>query len=233
MNSNLISLLTPYDVFSPKIRLGPNCDGGYVISEVALEECDFLFTYGVADDIRFEEAFSTTYNKPSYLFDHTINKSPWEKGLLKYIPEGLGFEYSCKDFLEHYDEFQLKGNALLKIDIEGNEYSYFENTNLSQISKITTGLLLEIHWIDNYNTLSRFINLINNLNEYFILNHIHGNNYGSVWNYESYTLPNVLELSFVNRRYISKFEKSKDSYPTPELDYPNDVSRSDIELNFI
>ena len=233
MNSNLISLLTPYDVSSPKLRLGPNCDGGYVISEVALKECDFLFTYGVAQDIRYEEVFSNNYNKPAYLFDHTINQSPWEKGLLKYIPEGLGFEYQCKDFLEHYKEFQLKGDVLLKIDIEGNEYSYFENTDLSQISQITTGLLLEVHWIDNPDILPRFINLMNNLNEYFILNHIHANNYGSTWNYESYTLPNILELSFINRKYINKFEKSQDSYPIWGLDYPNNVSISDIELSFI
>jgi len=233
MNSDLISLLTPYDVFSSKTRLGPNCDGGYVISKIALEECDFLFTYGVADDIRFEEAFSTAYNKSSYLFDHTINKLPWEKGLLKYIPEGLGFDINCKDFLEHYREFNLSGDALLKIDIEGNEYSYFENTDLSQISQLTSGLLLEVHWINNPDILPRFINLMNGLNEYFILNHVHGNNYGSIWDYESYTLPNVLELSFVNRKYVSKFEKSKDSYPIWGLDYPNNISHSDIELNFI
>jgi hypothetical protein len=233
MNSNIISLLTPYDISSPKVRLGPNCDGGYIISEIALKECSFLFTYGVADDIRYEEAFSNNYNKPAYLFDHTINSSPWEKGLLKYTPEGLGFEDKCKDFLEHYNQFQLEGDALLKIDIEGNEYSYFENTDLSQISKITSGLLLEIHWINDPTVTPRFINLMNNLNEYFILTHTHGNNYGSTWNYESYVLPNVLELSFVNKKHISDFKKDENKYPIPELDYPNNVLTPDIELSFI
>ena len=233
MNLNLISLLTPYNISSPKIRLGPNYDGGYVISQIALEKCSSLFTYGVADDIRYEEDFSSKYNKPSYLFDHTINKSPWEKDLLKYTPEGLGFDDKCKDFLDHYEQFSLKKDVLLKIDIEGNEYSYFENTDLEKISKVTSGLLLEIHWINTPNILDRFINLMNQLNQYFILNHIHGNNYGTVWNYKSYILPNVLELSFINKKYNLNPVKDKISYPILNLDYPNNPSSPDINLDFI
>tara|TARA_R110001592_G_scaffold67486_3_gene207103 strand:- start:3301 stop:3492 length:192 start_codon:yes stop_codon:yes gene_type:complete len=38
MNLNLIELLKPYNVFSPKKRLGPKHDGGYVISEIALDK---------------------------------------------------------------------------------------------------------------------------------------------------------------------------------------------------
>ena len=36
------------------------------------ENCSALFTYGVGNDDRFEIEFAKIYQKPVYLFDHTI-----------------------------------------------------------------------------------------------------------------------------------------------------------------
>ena len=72
MNNEFIKLLKPQNIFKNKKRLGPNEDGGYVLPEFIFEESTALFTYGVGYDTRFEEAYSATYNKPSYLFDHTV-----------------------------------------------------------------------------------------------------------------------------------------------------------------
>lgn len=38
-------------------RLGPDEDGGYVMSEKVLDECVALFTYGVGNEIRYELNF--------------------------------------------------------------------------------------------------------------------------------------------------------------------------------
>lgn len=233
MNLNLIELLKPYDIFSPKKRLGPKHDGGYVISEIALDKCEYLFTYGVDDDTRYEEDFVKEYNKGCYLFDHTINQEKWEKGLLTYTPQGLGYSRNCRDFLSHYKKFKIKGDVLLKIDIEGNEYDYFEKTNLYEISKVTTGVIIEVHYIDNPIILGRFINLMNNLNKYFLLNHIHDNNIGSTFNYHGYKIPNVMELSFINKKYVNDYELDKNTYPIKGVDFPNDPLKEELELKFI
>jgi|21_taG_2_1085346.scaffolds.fasta_scaffold09387_5 hypothetical protein len=233
MNLNIIELLKPYDVNSPKKRLGPNCDGGYVISELALNKCTNLFTYGVDDDIKYEEDFAVTYGKPCFLFDHTINQNKWEKGLLTYIPEGLGYEHSCKDFLQHYDECGVSGDVLLKIDIEGNEYDYFDRTNILKISEVTTGIIIEVHYMDNPIILGRFIKLMNELNEFFLLNHVHDNNIGSTFNYHGFNIPNVMELSFINKKLVGDYTLDTRKYPISGVDYPNDPLRSELQLSFI
>ena len=99
-DQSLITLLKPYSINSLKKRLGPNNDGGYVISEIVLEKCNSLFTYGVGADIGYEEDFVNLYNKKAYLFDHTID-GYWinsKNKLLSYYHEGLGYGENCRGF---------------------------------------------------------------------------------------------------------------------------------------
>jgi hypothetical protein len=233
MVHDILELIRPYDIESKKTRLGPQHDGGYVVCEELITYSSGLFTYGVADDIEFEKHYCEKYKKPAYLFDHTINKEPWEDNFMKYTPEGLGFEDRCDDFINHYKTYHpLAKDVLLKIDIEGGEYDYFENTNLEIISNITTGLLLEVHWINNPTITSRFINMMNTLNKYYALVHTHGNNYGSLWEYNGRNIPNVFEFTFVNRKYNLEIHKTNNIYPIPGLDFPNNTANIDLELDF-
>ena len=39
------------------IRLGGKEDGGYIISKKALEDCDFLLSFGMSNDWSFEQEF--------------------------------------------------------------------------------------------------------------------------------------------------------------------------------
>jgi len=55
-----------------KIRLGPQCDGGYIVYEPILHEVDALMTYGVGWDIRFEQHFSELTGKEVRMFDPTM-----------------------------------------------------------------------------------------------------------------------------------------------------------------
>lgn len=55
-----------------KIRIGSNCDGGYVLYSGILENIDVLVTYGVGWDIDFEEHFNKLYNKRVLMFDPTM-----------------------------------------------------------------------------------------------------------------------------------------------------------------
>lgn len=231
-NKNIIELLRPYDVFSPKKRLGPKSDGGYVISEIALQSCEYLFTYGVENDIRYEEDFVKQFKKPCFLFDHTINKEAWKTTLMTYKPEGLGYEAHCKDFLEHYKEFNIDGDVLLKIDIEGNEWDYFDKTDINEISKVTTGIIIEIH-LTGHHSINRFVRLLNTLDQFFILNHIHGNNHSDTFKYGEYEIPLVLELSFINKRYVNNYKLDINKYPIEEYDFPNKEGIEDLNLDFL
>jgi hypothetical protein len=231
----MIEMFRPYSINSPKIRLGALEDGGYVCSKLCLEESVALFNYGVGADIRYEVDYRDKYDKQVYLFDHTINQvTGWDLGKnLNFFNEGLGFEENCKDFIEHYDEINPGGDVLLKMDIEGGEYEYFENTNIKEISERTTGILLEVHWLSSSPHHERFKTIFDELSKYFVLNHIHGNNWAVTFEYEGVQFPDVIELSLVNKKYVGDVELDATSYPQEGLDYPNNPNLKDIDLSFI
>lgn len=229
----MLNLLKPKNVHHKKIRLGPPEDGGYVMPEIILEKCSALFTYGVGSDIRYEEEFTQKYNKPAYLFDHTIGVENWSSGYIKFYNEGLGFGEKCKDVIDHYNELKIEGDIFLKIDIEGGEFDYFLQTNIEKIASIANGLSLEIHWIDDINNRDKFIQIMDKLNPYFTLCHVHGNNWGDLWNYEGFELPKVFELSFINKKLVEIEEEDKQIYPIVGLDIPNNPNQPDYPLTYI
>jgi len=227
-------VLKPFNINQKKKRIGPNEDGGYVCSEFVLEHCSSLITYGVGDDYRFEREFSEVYKKPVYLFDHTIDlKEEIEKDGLRFIPEGLGTDDNCKCFFEHAKKFNFRENLLLKIDIEGAEWDFFKTVDVEKIFDIAIGIIVEIHWIDCLKNRKQLVEIFNRLSDYFVLHHTHGNSWGATFTYDGMLIPSVLELSFVNKKFIQTLELDKTEYPIKGLDYSNDPSVDDIKLNFL
>jgi len=233
MNKKILPLLKPQNVFLDKKRIGPLEDGGYVMPEIVLEKCSALFTYGVGTDTRYEEDFVETYNKKAYLFDHTTGQPSWEKNNLIFTPEGLGNKENCKEWFEHYDQFNIKGDIFLKVDIEGTERTYFNETDISKLNEKVLGIAIEIHYIDNIEYREQCINLLEKLKEGFILCHIHGNSWSPSVPIEDESVPTVLELSFINKRYVNNYEEDTQDYPIEGLDFSNNPSVKDSNLNWI
>lgn len=248
----MINLLKPQNIKSPKVRLGPSIpgehnhgDGGYVTPAVMIEKSVGLVTYGVAGDIRYEVDYATKYKKPAYLFDHTVDHPREPAPGLLFTKEGLGKDLpNCSEFLDHYRRLGLKGDVLLKIDIEGGEYDYFNQTDIPNMSLVTTGIILEIHWIDDANNQKKFINMMNKLNEFYVLTHIHGNNWGGTFDYiqrlsdtrfTGITMPKVYELTLTNKRFVNYITPDNQSYPIDGLDLPNNAypGSKDCSLEFL
>lgn len=232
---NLIDYLKPKNVNLSKKRLGPKKDGGYVIPELVLEKCSSLFNYGVENEMNYEIEFAETYNKPVFMFDHTItpiNPTTINQNL-NYKHEGLGFTENCSDFINHSDEYGFKENVLLKIDIESNEYSYFENVNMDEIAKRCIGIIIEAHYISDIRWRERFFKMMDKINEHFILCHTHGNNFGSTFNYDGIYVMDVVELSFIRKDLVEQIINDTEKYPINNLDYPNNPSRHEINLDFL
>lgn len=230
----MFDYLKPRFIDSPKKRLGTLADGGYVVPEILLEKCVALFTYGVGGDVAYEVDFEKQYKKPVYMFDHTTNQQNWDEGNLHFINEGLGKNEKCKDFLEHYDQFTIQGDVLLKIDTEGAEFDYFENVNIDLLASRTAGIILEVHWLEQEQNRLKFISIMEKIRRHFVMVHIHGNNWGGEFEYEGFIIPRVPELTFINKRYltgVAPYDKQK--YPISGVDYPNNPNISDCNLDFI
>lgn len=229
----MLDLLRPKNTNYSKIRLGDASDSGYVIPEIVLKKCNAIFSYGVGSNWTCEKEFIDKYNKPVYMFDHTLGLNTFHQNLLHFINEGLGFAPKCDDFINHYNKLGIIGDIFLKIDIEGNEWDYFLNTDIEKIASITTGLCLEIHGLSYKDIRKKAENVLNKLEKYFTLSHIHGNNQGELFTYQKYFIPDVMELSFINKKLINFEEYDTQSYPIKELDYSNNPSKPDYELKFI
>lgn len=229
-------LLKPYNIFKSKRRIGDKnrdvreFDGGYIVTDYELLNSTALYTYGVGEDISADREFYDLTKKPCYLYDHTIDGSVVRNsGLpLNYKNEGLGFTPNCNDFLEHYKENGTEGEVVLKIDVEGAEYDYFLNVDLESLEKKVSSLLIEFHYLDNPKAKEAFEIILNKLDKYFVLHHVHANNYGKIVD----NIPTVPELSFLNRRHVDKIEDSNIKYPIRGLDYPNTNQYDDICMDF-
>jgi hypothetical protein len=231
---DFLRVLKPYNIFQKKKRLGPNEDGGYVCSEFVLDNCSSLMTYGVGHDIRYEEEFFRLYNKPTYLFDHTLGwKEEFEHNGLKFIPEGLGSAENCEDFYVHYERYGIKENVLLKIDVEGAEWEFFKNVDVTKLKNVVMGIIVEIHWIDSIDNRKNLAELFNRIEPYFVLEHTHANSWGYNFEHNGMSIPSVLELSFVNKKFVDKMEIDTADYPIDGIDYSNNPNIEDVNLGFL
>ena len=230
----MINLLKPMYVGS-KIRLGRDRDGGYITTEKSVNDSVALFSYGVSDDISFEEDYIKLSGKNSHSFDHTINgiKTSFPQNFL-FNKEGLSGtkKLYANNFIEHYNQRNINDRVLLKMDIEGAEYEYFYNTNIEMLSKITTSIIVEFHNLDSEIYRNKFINCISKLQEFFYICHIHGNNASNTFNIDNYTVPNILEITFVPKELNPSAIIDTATYPT-ELDRPNIFFKPDYDLSFL
>ena len=246
--NELVSLLHPYRVFlkdnnrqaAVKFRLGDLGDGGYVVINKMFESADALMSYGIADNTSFEDNFIIRTNKPVYAFDCSVSPDQVLNKKINFYSECISSDMyignyfkdkssNVKHRISSYND-QIKRlnldskHIFLKMDIEGAEYE-----SLSFISehhmKNMTGIVLELHGLENEKDRKRALQLLAKLNTYFYLIHIHGNNCNLNFIYNEdhilSKLPSVIELTYINKSFVSRAELDHSIYPIPNLDYPN------------
>jgi hypothetical protein len=120
----------------------------------------------------------------------------------------------------------IKSNEnIISIDIEGCEYKIIDD--LKKFSNKINLLIIEFHDLDNNFFL--FKNKILMLKKFFNIVHLHGNNNSKCLDNG---LPNVLEITFLNK---SKFKLRTrvllKNFPT-KLDFPNQPLKEDYSFSF-
>jgi len=116
-------------------------------------------------------------------------------------------------------------NIIFKCDIEGSEYQIIDEL-LKHQDKIDV-MAIEFHWIDK--NLNQFIEEINKILKFFSIVHIHGNNHFQF--VEEANIPIILEITFVNNKYIQKKEYIT-NFPIKNLDNPNNLHIEDLYFYF-
>jgi hypothetical protein len=129
------------------MRIGNEHDGGYIINDLIVKNTKRLISVGIGGEDNFElqwaekfpttsiEAYDGTYpcNNLCNKFPDRINKN------IFYVHNDVGFGEKQIPLNTIVDS---KEGVLLKVDIEGGEYTAFDNL---YPDRNLTGLILEVH----------------------------------------------------------------------------------------
>lgn len=242
---SFIQSLNVYNVFSHKSRLGNSHDGGYILNDLILNNTQRLICVGIGGEDNFElqwaekypncpiEAYDGTYpcNNLCHKFPDRINKN------IFYVHNNVGFKEKEIPINTIAD---AKQSVLLKVDIEGGEYSIFNNfyptNNLA-------GLILEIHDLHIQENREKIANIIQNNFKNLLLFHIHGNSWGGTFDLNLTpqindgiivkNFPIVMELSFVSKHLVEKYILETEKFPVEGLDNTNRQDMEDINLYWV
>lgn len=224
-------LLKVYN-FDDKVRGGTIRDGGYVYGELN-EVYDCYISAGISNEESFSRDFINKYNLNEYNsfgFDGTINGYPYEyTNKISFIKKNINSFNDDKNsnlsqLINNYN------NIFLKMDIEGGEYPWLASIEEEQLKKFKQ-IVIEFHGITNDGWGCLYddkVECLEKLSKTHYIIHAHGNNHGPVEN----GIPDVIELTYVNKNYFNNVPKLNSQSLPCNLDYPNHSGKHDIDLNF-
>ncbi len=222
-----ISLLKPWDINLPKIRIGGDGDGGYVVVDRLRPEQPVL-SYGIGKFYEFDRQLALAGHKV-FMFDHTIEKIEDLHPNMSLKLEGVGAQpdrdAKLQTIKNHISEYKIKSSEIiLKVDIEGSEYRVLPALE-EEVFESTEQLLLEVHAMERLSNpafLTNFVNMFRKINRHFTLCHVHANNFDGDDGYaflDGLIIPKILELTYIKTDLVNR-TPSKTVYPTA-LDSPN------------
>lgn len=213
-------LLTLYKQPFELVRLGRQCDGGYIVPVDLI--CNNLLSCGISTEISFEQDYLKHISAPNiHCFDGTIANFPsndlsfnWHK--LNIGSRDTDSEVSLNTIFDKC--FKTATDIFVKMDIECAEYASFDTIAVENLQKINC-LVLEVHNIDC--EYAKFKQLMDILQKELVLVHKHDNNCGRYFSFENKTLADVYELTFINKKYLVELQVNDVQLPIQGLDFNN------------
>jgi hypothetical protein len=196
------------------IRIGNDNDGGYLIPNI-LNEIDFCFSPGVGNKSSFEDHL-LNFNIKSFLADGTIDYSGThdftKKNLNSFNDENnITLEYWVHKKIEDKSNDKL----LLQMDIEGSEIEVLYNTSISLLDRFKC-IVIEFHHfhkiIDDLG-LKIYLDIFDKILKTHYIVHIHPNNQSKILNINEINVPNLLEITFINKKLVKNINKINYSLP--------------------
>ena len=196
-----------------KVRIGEFGDGGYVMSEWSSKKIQFI-SIGIGGNASWD-AHLAELGATGTQWDHTIATAPMDLSRhgVKFYKVGLGVEnehhknykiYTLEKII-NTSKLQSDSYKILKIDIEGDEWDVLEKNKIKELS-IFDQVLIEFHdlanSVNNKKRYDQHIKVLTELKVDFNLIHSHINNSSFYFEFKGIVVPNVLELSYLNKKHV-------------------------------
>ena len=205
--------LRVYSCARPRVRYGRGNDGGYLAFDLPVPYDAFL-SGGIEHDNSFELAILGRNPELCCEAFDPVDTGNWTKHERFHFHPGT----------VPLHPIALARNALVKLDIEGDEWPWLAFAPLGQVAQ----LVVELHsphlerW--NWGTLAR-------LASSHALVHAHGNNWDGIVEIEGVRVPGTLETTWIRRDLAGQLMFNREPFPGP-LDMPNDPSKPDHTINW-
>ena len=226
----LARLLRPNAVMHfPKIRVGTDKDGGYVLVD-DFDKIDAAISLGVGEDVSWDLGIAEK-GIEVYQFDHTVDRLLVEHPRFHFARTKIVSEKSSEGQTLASIVSQLtrtKRSLIIKMDIEHDEWAVLRQTPARYLNSFAQ-IVCEFHNfqdVSDSESFDQMLDVLEKLHSSFGVVHVHANNFGRLLIIGNVPFPEFLEVTFANRsRY--KFVESEESFPT-KLDRPNRGGVPDI-----
>lgn len=203
-------------------RIGSHYDGGYVTVN-DFSSNDYLLSFGVETNVDFEHSISNIISGMD-LYDYSIESVPSHLKNYRFYKEKIG-----KNSHYVFDRVPKEKDIILKIDIEGGEWPFFESLDHEDISKFRQ-IIMEIHWgIQNeeINSPEIRLDILEKINKTHQIIAIHPNNWAGICYINNIAIPQVMELTFLRKSDYVFVEGT----PPKNLFYPNNPNLYELEFD--
>jgi len=230
----LASLFSPRKVTGlQKIRVGTTYDGGYIMLD-DFTEIELALSFGVETNADWDaEIARRRINVQQY--DHSVDKSPIENEWVKFFKTKIvarsdGTDGTSIGAILDEANIQRDATVILKIDVEGDEWTIFEACSEGELARFSQ-VLVEFHGFScgrDPAWLERATRVMEKLTSLFGVFHVHANNWAPMAAVGNVYFPEILEVSFASRKRYD-FVENDELFPT-RIDRPNNPLRPDLYL---
>ncbi len=206
------------------VRTGKHQDGGYIMLD-DFHAGNIAYSFGICDDVSWDKDMASR-GYDVFMYDHTIERLPEENPRFHWSKLGIADGHTQDDRLKTLDELLRANhhedarNMLLKMDVEGAEWGFFEQVSSETLSRFSQ-MTFEFHDILSNTDPERVLSAFRKINKTHQLIHMHGNNNGAYISFGDKVFCDSPELSYVLR----------DQYSI-EQEYDVDLPLSIDEVNF-
>jgi hypothetical protein len=225
--------LAPFEVRGfDRVRLGNANDGGYVFID-DFAEVSTVISCGISNDVTCDLAFADL-GKQVLQFDHTVEGPPVAHPNFRFHKQAIArsaiSRAPCRSRRWRAAGDPQKADLLLKIDIDGGEWQSFASFPPAELRRFRQ-IACEFHWSSRTLASSGFWlceGALRVIDEQFFPVYLHGNNFVGFANVRGVPIPEVFEVTFVNRAIYQPGNRLP--WTPTALDAPNNPDAPDLFL---